>query len=571
MSDQKPLPNKKFLLQRYKDAAEYLDNNYAYFLTHVLNIGRPEWNATVPTAAVLIELESAGFLQGKLSEVDYDNFKFVFNPEFLASLDVEETAFILAHETYHILLNHLKLVDNFVDRDALKKARKAQEEGKRMTRDEIRDALVQNQNAMRFNIAADCVINDMLSSAGFKAIKGAMMGMEQVGVDTSHLTVTEVYELLEAQAQQQSQQTCPTCGGTGQKPQENQDGSGQDQQDDGEGDKEEGDSGSGGQDQNDQGQDGSGKSDDHQHGDKGEPCPDCQGSGQGMPGGDGTGGNYRMMDSHEWMLDPEYAEKLADAIDKMNDELEKQHDDLPSELQDKKQEEQGKQTQRQQQLQKSMQPGTEDGNMQAFMDQGIQLAFAKLLKEIDPNIFKEPGIAPPLLPSFHQRRRKLQAAQFKKVNLPVYARENRIERQTNEKPSIVLALDTSGSIGPRDAARFVTLARSIPQERIKLYCITFTTEYREQLDLDNPRYSSGGTDFTCIGRYIENKVKPDLKGKYPKAVVVITDGQAYMDAAYAPQTDAERDAWTWLMSPSDCRYGPSNEWGKKFKLDEFIA
>lgn len=584
MSDQNQPTHydKAYLQRRYKAAVQYLDDNYAYFLTHVLKIGKPEWTSAMDTAAVMLDLKDGdrnGWLPGgktKKDELDYDEFKFIFNPEFAAKLDDEQLAFVMAHETMHILLNHLKLVSNFVDTKKLRNATKKQEEGKRLTKDEIKDALIQNQNAMRFNIAADCVINDYLANAGFHVWDQAMRGKTTIGMDCTSLTVTEVYEQLEQQGKAQSQQ-CPTCGGTGQKPQDDDD---EKQDKKGKGDKsdkgdkgQEQDNGSGQDGDEDEGgkQDGQGSG--HNHSDKGEPCPDCGGSGkgQGMPG---VGGDYQQMDNHGWMLDPEFADQLAEAIDKMNEELE-QHGDTPNDLEDKKNEEEGKQSARQQQLANSMRPGTEDGNMKEFVEQyGANLAWAKLLKELDPNIFKEPGIAPPLLPSFRSRRRKLSAPQFKKTALPVYERERRIERETNEKPAIVLALDCSGSIGPRDAERFVSLAKSIPTQRIKLYCCTFETTYKVIDPQSVTRISSGGgTNFDSIPKFIEDHVMPDLKGKYPKAVVVITDGEAQMASSLWP-TDDEAKGWLWLISPQDRArgtYRASLDIGRRARLEDYIA
>jgi predicted metal-dependent peptidase len=573
--------SKKELERHYKAAVQHLDDNYAFFLTHVLKIGKPSWSNIVPTAAVMIELlDKNGFLPGKKSdELDYEDFKFVFSPSFGSALSVEEMSFILAHETMHIVLNHLKLVESFVDREALKKAKKAIDNQKRMTRDEIRDAIVAQQNAMRFNIAADCVINDYLGNAGMDVPNECMKGKDKIGVDAAYLTVHEVYQMLKNQAQQNS--TCPSCGGTGQKPEDDEE---EKQEGDGSGNK----SKQGESDEKKDGKGGKDKSEDKQDskGDgegKGEPCPDCNGTGKGQGGGggmadeiqQGVGGTYEQLDSHDWMLDPDYAEKMADALDKLNEEVENQTG-LPTDLQDKKDEEQDRATKAQQALNKSMRAGSQDGNMKDFIEQvGANLAWAKLLKEIDPDMFKEPGIAPPMVSSFHQRRRKLQGQAYKDVYLPVQRYEQRHEKETHEKPSIVLALDVSGSIGPRDAERFITLAKSIPTERIKLFCCTFQSSY-EEIDPQNVhRFSQGGgTSFDAIANYIEARVKPELKGKYPKSVVVITDGQAALSTHLWP-TEDEAKGWFWLISPQDLAdgsyYRASLDIGRRAKLDDFIA
>jgi hypothetical protein len=135
-----------------------------------------------------------------------------------------------------------------------------------------------------------------------------------------------------------------------------------------------------------------------------------------------------------------------------------------------------------------------------------------------------------------------------------------------------MALDYSSSIGPGDADRFATLCCSIPRERIKLLCCTFTTTYRE-FDPDNPHGGGhGGTSFDSIAHFINDKVRPELKGEYPKAVVIITDGEADLSRNLWP-TDKEAESWLWLMSPdrSHGYYEAPEKIGRKEMLDDYIV
>lgn len=145
----------------WKESIDYLDENFAYFLTHVLNMGKPEWEYAIKTAAVALPTTGA----------DMADFRYVFNPVFAALLEPEEFAFIEAHETMHVLLNHLKLL----------------EKGKKVGKFD---------DPMKFNIAADCVINDYLLSMGLDAGRFHDMGCfgpKIVGYDCSNATVSEVY------------------------------------------------------------------------------------------------------------------------------------------------------------------------------------------------------------------------------------------------------------------------------------------------------------------------------------------------------------------------------------------
>mgnify|MGYP001606996490 FL=1 len=88
------------LKAHWGESLDYLDENFAFFLTHVLNMGQPEWIPAVKTAAVALPMDGT----------DMGEFRYIFNPTFAALLTPEEFAFIQAHETMHILLNHLRLL-----------------------------------------------------------------------------------------------------------------------------------------------------------------------------------------------------------------------------------------------------------------------------------------------------------------------------------------------------------------------------------------------------------------------------------------------------------------------------
>lgn len=469
------------LKRHFAKAIDYLDRNYAYFLTNVISVGKPQWTEAIPTAAVMME-ETVD-----ASNKDSDDFRFMFNPTFAESLDVPGMAFILAHETMHIILNHLKLLSSYVDKDAYAKLVDRASKGDRLSRDEIKQMMEFKQIASKFNIAADCVINDYLGQAGMEVWPDACRGEHFIGEDAAFLTVGDVFDRL--------------------------------------------------------------------------VLPESEDS-------DGRGSG--ALDSHDWMFDPDFADKMADAIDKFNGQVEG-NSTLPNDLKEKRNEEEGKLTDAQQQIQDSMRAGSEAGNIRAFQEQtGLQMSWVKLLKEVDPDMFKEPGLAPPPRPAWHKRPRKLAA--FPDVNLPVFRKDEKDEKMSREKPAIVMALDYSGSIGPNDADRFATLARSIPTERIKLFCCTFTTTYKV-FDLDNPHGGgSGGTSFDPIVSFIENDVKPELNGSYPKAVIVITDGEAALSPRYMP-TESEQNSWVWLISPRDrssVYYSASRDIGRRAMLSEYV-
>jgi hypothetical protein len=149
------------LPSHWQESLDYLDENFAFFLTHVLNMGKPNWEYGVKTAAVALPTTGA----------DMSDFRYIFNPVFASLLEPEEFAFIEAHETMHVLLNHLKLLESGKKKGKFK-------------------------DAQKFNVAADCVINDYLVSMGLEAGRFRELGCfgeDIVGYDCSNATVSEVY------------------------------------------------------------------------------------------------------------------------------------------------------------------------------------------------------------------------------------------------------------------------------------------------------------------------------------------------------------------------------------------
>lgn len=524
------------LREHYGEAIKYLDDNYAYFLTHVLNIGRPEWNTSIGTAAVAVV--SANEKELKSAKQIQEAFKFLFNPKFAETLPTEDMAFILAHETMHVVLNHLKLFTGFVN---MKKDTPQEIEYKRSI----------------LNIAADCVINDYLVNFGMQAPEGLCQGEPIVGYNCANATVTEVYRDLKKECDKQVQQMqCNTCGGSGEVP--DQQGSGQsDEGDEGdqEGDGSGGDEGEKDSDQHSQ-SDGDGKEDSNSqaHAPGGtKPCPDCQGSGM-QPGQGGQGGGIpipypgKQIDDHTWIheADKKQQDAAEGATGKANP--------LPQNLQDTKDDDD----------RKARYQGSGVSGIEAFTKrEGVGFKWAELLQKINPFVFDR---GPKPRPAWHRRPRKLMANQFRDTILPVHDQGTKFEG--GNKPAIVMALDTSGSIPQSDRNLFVNLAKSIPQKHIKLFVCTFTSEYMP-LDLEDPHWASGGTDFSAIQRFIENDVKPENRGKYPTSVVVVTDGYANFMAGDTPQ-DKEADAWTWLLTVQDPGY-MSEYPGDTYQLKDYAT
>lgn len=405
----------------YDEAISYLDDNYAFFLTNVLNMGSPVWDTSIDTAAVAVPKSESG---------NKNYFEFVFNPRFAATLPVEHFAFVLAHECLHVLLYHLTLSLNFDNKEI-------------------------------FNVAADCVINDFLTSSGLESPSGLCVGEEIVGFNCSNSTVTEVYNIIENN-------------------------------------------------------------------------PDLQDK-LGI-GGD-SGSQWVVIDDHSWMHDPQSVRDFIDVMASNGITPDQLPDDLEEILNETIN-----------QYEKTQMAGKGTSHEEFMREQKITLKWIELLEKVDPDMFRMPGAGPKPVSSFRKPRRKLAGMfEFSDAILPSMETPDNgdMSRRSDMKPHIVLALDTSGSIGQDTANKFLNLAKSIPTDKVEISACTFQTSYMP-LDLEKPKWRSGGTDFSAIEGFIRNDVLKKNDDRYPSAVIVVTDGYAGFYEGKKPTAEQAKN-WTWLL------------------------
>jgi predicted metal-dependent peptidase len=447
--------------KHYLDAVNYLDGNFAYFLTHVLNIGNPEPTGAVPTAAVAVPHDS--------SDIDRD-FKFLFNLDFARNLSISEMAFVLGHETMHIVLNHLKLMK----RDEFTWSSTCTEDCKARTLKSQKDQVADPEKGhkgichecaglqRKTNIAADCVINDYLIGMGMTPPENLYFGKKVVGYNAANATVTQVFYDIPDDFMK--------CDGN------------------------------------------------CQPGGSGEPC-------DGSCGG-AKADDFTEIDDHGWMRESnEGQEDAAGDIASGNPHT-------PDELDQTKSKDEGD-------YQGNLNPGKGAGSKQEFSElEGVGLKWAELLEKVDPFLFRE---GPKPRATWNRNPRKA-AAFGERTRLPIY--DQGIRGIGAKKPAIVMAIDTSGSIGKEQANQFINMARSVPLQKVKLWTCTFTDRYME-LDLEDPEWVSGGTCFDAISSYIEDIVMPNNHKRYPTAVVVVSDGAAEFPSKFPTGNE---DAWWWLLT-----------------------
>jgi predicted metal-dependent peptidase len=434
----------------FDQGLEYLNQEYPFFVTHVLNIGPPRWTNEIDTAAVQT-----------FTPQQTDDFQFIFNPEFAKQLSAAEIGFVAAHETMHILLNHLKLAQQF-------------------------------DNHSLFNLSADAVINDFLYEQGLELPEGVVTGQELIGEDCSGLTVSEVYSRAELEQINNSNTQSKDSNSTEER--------------------------------------------------------------------------FRSFDDHQWLHADPNDDNTKQAIADIEQAYQQVKDQLPDQIGEMRD------TVAAPSRFSAQQAGSGDDNQLRKWreDSGLSLDWEDLLNEIDPDILADLSKGPPPRHSFARRPRNLLA--FPDTILPTIHKPEKDSGKNREKPTIVMALDTSGSIGSKTANQFVTLAKSIPQDKVNLFVCTFTTKYRS-LDLDHPFFSGGGTSFSAIEEYIQNKVigkkasdSNQILNNYPKSVIVITDGYAAFNRSAKPSNQQLSENWMWLI----CNGGRNSQLGRSSYLNRFI-
>lgn len=140
-------------MSTYKQTINWLDLHNPFMVTPLINLGRPRFDTTIPTAQVE-KIEDA------------NDYQLAINPDFFANHTEAECAGILTHELYHVIFNHLAEFDKF-------------------------------ENDQARTIAQECIVNDSVLQEGMELPDiGLHFGMDWVKYDASFLPTKVVYDDL---------------------------------------------------------------------------------------------------------------------------------------------------------------------------------------------------------------------------------------------------------------------------------------------------------------------------------------------------------------------------------------
>lgn len=170
---------------------------------------------------------------------------------------------------------------------------------------------------------------------------------------------------------------------------------------------------------------------------------------------------------------------------------------------------------------------------------GTNVEWFKFLNEVNPDFLKG---------KTHGRR--ITTSDWVKVNTRATALPNSLKypsrkgqrgrldkkKSNNVKPSIVIALDTSGSIPKYMQDRLLTLIETVPKDLIDVRACTFSTRHVEYTGRKSS-IASGGTDFSAVESFVRSL------DKRPKTVIVITDGMARFSRVSPNPDDYQNYYW----------------------------
>lgn len=546
----------------YREATEWLDEHYPFFLTMVVNLGDPVYDPTVDTAQVRDKMDGKGW-------------EFAMSPTHFDEMLPAELAGVLVHETLHIALDHLDEV--------------------------LMTDIYPNNRAL--TITHEVIINDRLINEGFTIPAEGCFGPALLGEDMSPYSTMQGYLIVLAKMAESRDENLEnllkglirpeaSSGADGAEgddiagsaspnepgePSDSQDSSSSaegDPEDEGEQDGAQG--GKSGDKEDEQGDDsGSGSGSSESADDDGASADSEGGNGNsgGAPGdsveselGGGSGGgpvagsdslssgdlNSMLGTCGGVHLSKENADALRkDILNSAQVAPDKMKQDVSDTLLDKL----GAHPD-DQQFTKAAGSGMSVSVETAVQKTGLKFAWVKLLSEVNPDYLKKFGRSPAKYRSTWRQPRRSMTHMYPEIMVPSIVREGAPQRKGaagNKKPLIVLALDLSISI-PRDKVKdMIELAHSIPTDLIEVECCTFSTNYVPfDPDSKKNKLASGGTDFSAVedfARYAARKHKVD----YPKAIVCITDGEARFNWG-SPTRKQLEDNWHWILLNSRCSH-----------------
>jgi predicted metal-dependent peptidase len=440
-----------------------------------INVMIVQWDERIPTACV-------GFGRNASKPV------FKFNPQFFDSLSDDEIAFVIAHETAHMVLQHLiQLKQNPEYKEKFKV----------------------------FNVAADCIINDWLDKCKYpegpwfygkkffcpacngkgcstnpnckgaecKACAAGACNTSQgcIGDNCSDRTLSEVFRKALKRFEEEGMQTGP--GPVGQCTHQPCDGQSSSQ--------------------------------------SGAPCPDCRNQ-YGEMGGE-------MVDEHgEW--DKQDNQAAKDWIkDNVNDSFKEGLNNADKSYIDQDTEVRTADTDGYKDNAYTERAGDAKDTAQNFTTSPGNIVGEGCMWDID-HLTKVRANWRAILTEGSSMKEKIETSWRMNPNVLLASNSKYRLPRDEDRPTlkVLVALDVSGSVSEGDKRLFIDCWRGIPRNTFEVRGVVFANrcaEIKMQKNIDSKNfqhdYVGGGTEFSAITDWIKTS------NYEPDKVVVITDAGSY--------------------------------------------
>lgn len=503
-AEMETLVDMKVFMEDYSRGMKMLSLHSRAFATLAAGIGYPIANPNISTAQVSVDIESK-------------KIAFEVNPDFIHKLKDSEVAAVIAHETYHVLLNHLgDLADtkNYPKTGALIKAQ-------------------------------ECIINDGLpGNVGFTTPKGTLRGEELYNQDFSYFSTREGYDFIVAFEEEnaENKDSPEKSEQQGQTDSTQNNGAPEDSEQ---------------QCENSASGNSSG-SDEEQPEEEHGMC-----SGPAIKGGD---------DLSEEELEKQVKEILKDGLNKAVEEMSSAGEIPEPELSNILEE-----LEETLDINPSKNGNVGSPNKNAFStlpsSSGMNLNWVNLLAKINPKI-KSSGRSKSSESWVSPNRRMISS--YPRVILPSSPPQpDPNNKKGTSVPSLIVALDMSVSIPETLCITLANLATSIPEKLIKAFPITWSDTWKE-FDPANPRVivRRNGTNIHSVYQYAETVKKETGIEPY---VLVLTDGGFTLPHTSSMPTDILARKWFWmaLQAPDQKKLksvlkSVPNVKDKIFYLEDFI-
>lgn len=275
---------------------------------------------------------------------------------------------------------------------------------------------------------------------------------------------------------------------------------------------------------------------------KGKPGEGQPGEGEPGEGQPGEGEINQTVDVHDFMeeMDEEMMEALQDAIDDLMDRITPEEvEDFEEMVEDGNQEEADKLQEQQQKH-----AGTMSGGMKKRIRLGRVIKKPKWETVVENEIGRLVGMQRDVDIELWTRPNRRIQAMAGELMLPAVVNETVPVR---DRIDVWFFQDTSGSCVSY-AKRFFKAAATIPEDRFRVRMFCFDTQVYETSLKSGELFGFGGTAFQPMEAAIQSIMNKE-GCKYPQAVFVITDGEAW-DGMMSVEHPKH---WRWFLTAGGSR------------------